>query len=650
MTTTIDADAVLSNRKDQDGLDGPAVPPRASTQTGEYPRPQMLRQHWADLDGVWDFRYDDADEGAAVGWHRSDAWAACADEVRDIVVPFPPESPASGIGDTGFHPVVWYRRTLTRTELDAAGYRQEVVESTSRARLLVHFGAVDYRCRVWLAGIYLGEHVGGHTPFSFDLTDALRQNSGGPLSENGLDLVVRAEDDPADVEQPRGKQDWQVEPHVIWYHRTTGIWQTVWLEAVPEVSVHRVQWMADLTTGCVRGTVELTGAVARGTSVRVALDHEGEALGAVTVDALGASRIDVTIAIPGRRNGQAFDYLVWSPEVPRLIDATVEIIDGDESVDMISSYLGFRSVETSDEQFLLNDAPYYVRSVLSQGYWPESHLAAPSRGALRREVELIKELGFNAARVHQKIEDPRFLYWADRLGLLIWGETPGAFAFSNRSVQMLVREWMDAVERDLSHPSIVTWVPVNESWGVQHIAHDPAQQAYSRSLTDLTRALDPSRPVISNDGWEHQNSDIITIHDYQADGDALRATYADAEARIRLFDGFGPAGRRVLLNPVVDDDRPVMLTEFGGIHFAPGPDAGADSWGYSHAQSAEQFAEHFGSLLAAVHASSFLAGFCYTQLTDTRQEANGLLTELREPKIPFDVVRAAVQGTDAGRS
>jgi len=609
------------------------TPPPASEQDGTYPRPQLVRSRWTDLSGPWGFAHDDDDRGMAGGWHRLEHLE------RTITVPFPPESPASGIADTGFHPVVWYSRLLTRAELEQAGHAR------GDSRLLVHFGAVDYRARVWLNGVLLGEHEGGHTPFSFDATDAVDTASDTQL------LVVRAEDDPGDVTQPRGKQDWQRDPHVIWYHRTTGIWQTVWIEAVPLVSVGSLRWSSDVPEATVRLGVDVRGPERAGVRLRVSLACAGVPLGDVEVP-VTSRHVDAVVGLPGQRNGQAYEDLLWSPEHPTLVDATVTLVDGHGDgrvVDVVTSYLGLRSAAVADGAFVLNDRPYFVRSVLEQGYWPESHLAAPSVEALRREVELIKGLGFNAARVHQKIEDPRFLWWADKLGLLLWGEIAGAFAFSPIAVARLTREWIEALERDVSHPCIVTWVPVNESWGVQHIAHDPAQQAFARSLAELTRALDPTRPVISNDGWEHVSSDILTVHDYEAVPEVVQERYGSVEARARLLEGFGPAGRRLLVGGAADHGAPVMLSEFGGIRF----DAGAgqpDGWGYSVAATAEDFSAQLAALFAAVHASPFLAGFCYTQLTDTLQEVNGLLDEHRRPKVALDVIRDIVRGAPAGPS
>ena len=604
-----------------------ASPFRASQQDGRYPRPQLVRPEWTELGGAWGFAFDDDDAGLAARWF-SDARFD-----RVIQVPFPFESAASGIHDTGFHPVIWYSRSFDGSDLDLAGH-------TPGRRLHLRFGAVDYRASVWVDGTFLGQHEGGHTPFSFDITDALDPGR----AEHSL--VVRAEDDPLDVTQPRGKQDWRVDPHSIWYHRTSGIWQPVWLESTGSLAVTLLHWMPDLPTATVRVRIDLSRRPAPGTTVSIDLSVDGAALAHSTARVTATTQC-VTIALPVQANGQAYEELLWSPESPRLVDATVTVRTGVSPdahgtiADAVHSYLGLRSAATAQGRFLLNDRPYYVRSVLQQGYWPDSHLASPSPDALRRDVELIKELGFNAARVHQKIEDPRFLYWTDRLGLLVWGETPGAFEFGSTAVRRMLAEWTEAIERDLSHPSLVTWVPLNESWGVQHIAHDPAQQNYARALVSLTRTLDPSRPVISNDGWEHVDSDILSVHDYESSGAILAARYADDDAKRRLLADLGPAGRRLLLPGQEIGERPVMVTEFGGISFATHY-ADSDAWGYSSAQTPADFLDRLDAVVGALDTSSFLAGFCYTQLTDTLQETNGLLDDNRVPKAPMHRLRAVI--------
>lgn len=606
---------------------------RASRLEPARPRPQVVRTSFLELDGEWGFAHDDEDAG------RAERWFDGRELPARIRVPFPPESPASGVGDTGYHPIVWYRRSLTTEQLQAAGHREG-------RRVIVHFGAVDYRATVWVDGHAVGEHEGGHTPFALDITDAL------DASAEEHTIVVRAEDDPHDLAQPRGKQDWEEQPHSIWYHRTTGIWQPVWIESVPPQHVTALNWTSDLTAGTV--TVEVSLSRAADSVVHVEVAHDGERLGVVSARATGRS-VTVTFPLDGQANGQAYERLLWRPESPTLLDAWVRVEQGGGEPDAAASYLGLRSVRWSDGALLLNDRPVTMRSVLSQGYWPQSHLAAPSPEALRREVELIAELGFNAVRVHQKIEDDRFLYWADRSGLLVWGEMAATYSFTPLSVERTTAEWTEAVLRDRAHPCIITWVPLNESWGVQHIASRPDQRAFAEAMYQLTKALDPTRPVISNDGWELGTSDLWTLHDYEADGDVLAARYDVEESRLREYiSGIGPAGRQVRLPGTRDTGQPIMLTEFGGVKWAVDASP-ADSWGYSEATGPEEYAAMLEAILGAVQAGTRgvrgrergLAGWCWTQLTDTMQERNGLLTEDREPKLPLDRLRALIRGTAA---
>jgi len=592
----------------------------ASDQDGTYPRPQLMRPHWLELGGRWDFGFG-ADTTAP---HTSAAFD------RTIVVPFPPESPASGIGDTSYHHVAWYRRTVSPADLRAAGHQNP------SDRVLLHFGAVDWAASVWLNDQLLGTHEGGQSPFTFDITNAIADDGDNVL-------VVRAVDDPHDVSVPRGKQDWHESPHSIWYHRTTGIWQPVWLEAVSPLHVTELSWQSDIPAACVDIELTLNEYPDDDTWARVILHFQGSVVAEASFRLLERTS-PLRLGLAQQGNGQQYELMLWSPEAPRLIDATVTIEHSGSVIDAVSSYLGLRSVAVVDRQFLLNDRPYYTRSVLSQNYWPESHLAAPDAGALRREVELIKELGFNAARVHQKAEDPRFLFWADKLGLMVWGETASAYAFNARAIGALTSEWIDLIRRDRSHPSIVTWVPLNESWGVQHISHDPQQQAFSRSISELTRALDSTRPVISNDGWEHTASDIWTIHDYDSDPSTLAARYASASAVDAALSGFGTAGRRISIGQP-DSGQPVMLTEFGGVSYVNHEVDGA--WGYSSAHTEEEFESRVSGLLQAVQSSSALTGFCYTQLTDTGQETNGLLYADRSPKVPVEALRRAILGSSA---
>jgi beta-galactosidase/beta-glucuronidase len=606
---------------------------RATQQDGSYPRPMLVRDAWVSLDGSWGFAHDDADQGRTARWFDPSVSEPFS---RQITVPFPPESPASGIDDPGMHPIVWYRLAVPSASLTAGGPDH---------RVLVHFGAVDFRAEVWLNGQLVGSHVGGQTPFTVDVTEAL-------VAADEQVLVVRAVDDPADLEQPRGKQDWREKPHGIWYRRTTGIWQTVWTETVPRDHVVDVAWTPDGPAAAVRGEITLSRRPSPGRLVlAVTVRLDDEILAEQTVLVQGPTTA-LEVGIGALRHGQDQTRLLWSPDHPTLLD--IEIVlrerDSGEIVDAVTGYTGFRSVSVGGGSFQLNGQPYYLRSVLNQGYRPQTHLASTGSEQLRAEVELLLAMGFNSVRIHQKAEDPRFLFWADRLGLLVWAETAGAYTYSATAVELLVTEWMDLVRRDRSHPSVVAWVPVNESWGVQDIAVSVAQQNFVQSLASLTRALDPSRPVMSNEGWEHVDSDILGLHDYTTDADELLARYGTAEAAAAMVrSAHGPQGRRPIvterqLTTYLAGDAPLMLTEFGGISLSSDDEA----WGYGSVGSAAEYAALVGSLFAAVRASKDVVGYCYTQFMDTGQETNGLLFEDGTPKLPMETIRQIVTGVTDG--
>jgi beta-galactosidase/beta-glucuronidase len=562
-----------------------------------YPRPQLVREAWLDLSGPWQFAHDDADVGLDEGWFDGREFD------RTIQVPYPPESPASGIGDTGYHKVVWYRRECERP----AG-----------ERLLLHFGAVDFAATVWVNGRVVARHEGGHTPFTADVTGT------GPMV-----IVVRAEDDPHDLTQPRGKQDWQEQPHAIWYERTTGIWQPVWLEPVPRTHVSSLLWIPDLDRSVLRLRARIAGPT-QGLRLAVRLTLRGQVL-ADDVYPATADVVQRDIPLDGARIHHERRAYLWSPEYPNLVEAEVRLVGPDGVVDEVRSYCGLRTVGASDRHFVLNGRGYPLRMVLAQNYWPSTHLAAPDGEALRREVEHVKELGFNAVRIHQKVEDPRFLAWCDRLGVLAWGELPSALDFGPRTVRRLTAEWLEVLERDGSSPALVAWVPFNESWGVPNLEHDEAQRHAVRALYHLTKAIDPTRPVVGNDGWENFASDMIGVHDYSPSGEVLASRYGSAEAFQRTLEQVRPYYKRITLPELGDAGQPLIVSEFGGTTYDPGRE---DFWnGYGAVRSAEELLERYRELVTALLSSPVVAGFCYTQLTDTAQERNGLLTQDRVPKV-----------------
>jgi beta-galactosidase/beta-glucuronidase len=570
-----------------------------------------MRERWLSLNGEWDFTLDVDDVWTVP---QQVQWSAA------INVPFAPEAPASGVGDTSFFRACWYRRVFT------------VPDWQADTRLLLHFGAVDYCARVWVNGHLAGHHRGGYTPFHFDIT---------PLVEPGrsIELIVRAEDDPQDLAKPRGKQDWQLQPHSIWYPRTTGIWQTVWLEQVPMTFIGWITWTPNLERWEIGFGCGLGGIRRDTLRLRVLLECRGVVIADDTYRVVnGEVHRRIALSDPG-----VDDYrneLLWSPDSPTLIAARLELWgERGELIDRVSSYTALRSISTQRDRIVLNNRPYYLRLVLDQGYWPDGGQTAPSDAHLRSDVELARRMGFNGVRKHQKLEEPRYLYWADRVGLLVWGEMPSAYRFRPDSVERVTSEWTAALARDYSHPCVVAWVPINESWGVPNLPDNPAERHYVQALYHLTRTLDPTRPVIGNDGWESVATDIVGIHDYDPDADRLQRRYHGDREVPRIFRRERPGGRLLVLGGDTHADLPIVLSEFGGIALNPSE----SSWGYSRVGTAEDYAQRYESLMRAVHSIGLLSGFCYTQFADTYQEVNGLLTADRRPKIPLARIAAATR-------
>jgi len=563
----------------------------------EYPEPQFEREHWVSLNGSWEFAFDDADAGLDAGW------AAGAPFSRNIIVPYCFESRLSGIGDTSFHPWLWYRRTVS------------IPEEWKGHRVLLHFGAVNYRALVWINGKLAGGHEGGNTPFTLDVT---------PLLKAGANvLTVRSHFPPTDRTIPRGKQYWEPKSKDIFYTRTSGIWQPVWMEAAGASYLEHVK-----ITAAVDGTVRLEWTVARpqpDLEVTAAASFEGRAAASATGRTNG-TRATTLLAIGEPR--------LWSPDSPRLYDVILELRRGGALLDRVHSYFGFRRVAAEHGKVLLNEDPTFLKMVLDQGYWPESILTPPTDEAIQYDIRMAKAMGFNGARKHQKLEDPRYLYWADRMGFLVSSEMANAYEFDDGYVERFTHEWIEAVERDYNHPAIIIWAPINESWGVPDL-RAPRQQNHLKSLYALTHSLDDTRLAIDNEGWEHTSTtDLFAIHDYARTGELLYEKYKDVG---KPGSAVPDDGRAALLPGYQYNGSPVVLSEFGGIAFIPpGHAAPAEAWGYSGVEkTADSALERLRGLYSAIARIPGLAGLCYTQLTDVEQEINGLMTYDRKPK--FDV-------------
>ena len=568
-----------------------------SIMRAELPNPSFARERWRTLNGQWDFLMDPED-CLQVGGVDKLSWD------RTIRVPFCYESELSGIGSDAPSRSVWYRRSFAVTEEECS------------ATVLLHFGAVDYRARVWVNGQYVGTHEGGFTPFAFEVQQYLHKG------ENTL--VVKAEDSYS-RELPRGKQMCGRRPCSCFYRNTTGIWQSVWLEFTGCDYITDIRITPDLDRNRADFVIRINGE--HPSEIALTIRKESQVIGTMTV---ACESKNICCSFGFQENGVfSVENLYWTPEKPNLIDVEVTLIHDGKKYDTVSTYFGMRKIHVCGEEIYLNNSPLYQRLVLDQGYWPEGLMTAPSDEAIRRDVEMAKELGFNGARKHQKIEDPRYYYWADKLGLLVWGEMPSNYDFTPEGQRMLLSELQAFVRRDYNHPCIVTWIPFNESWGVHEIAGDSRQKSFVKAVYHLLRSLDESRLVGSNDGWEQlELTDFCGIHDYDISPENFATRYMDIEKTMRGSVNFKPiyaAGEQY-------NGVPVLITEMGGVKLV-----NDDGWGYNQAMSDEEgMLRYLRSVMRAVRSHRQIRGFCYTQLTDVQQETNGLLDSARKPKVTFE--------------
>ena len=579
----------------------------------EHPRPDFMRDTFLNLNGVWQFAFDDADEGVRAGWQQPGTKLE-----GEIVVPFCYQSKLSGIGPTdAIHPILWYRRAFT------------VPQDMKGRRVLLRFGAVDFEAAVYVNGQQVGTHKGGYTPFAIDITNALKDG------EN--DLCVRVEDAP-DCTQPRGKQYWREGLMGCWYTPVSGIWQTVYLEAVGEYALRQIHVTPDIDRHMMTAEIALDRIPAGELELELTISFEGSVCRVVRLNTSDRiTRVPVDMIV----RGDLDPIHLWAPNSPALYDLKVRVLKDGEAVDCVDTYFGMRKIEVRDGRVYLNNCPIYQRLILDQGYWPDSLITPPSDEAIQQDLRYTREFGYNGARKHQKLEDPRYYYWADKMGVLVWGEVPSAYDFTDETVHNLADTLLDFIDRDFNHPSIIAWVPLNESWGVRLIYNDKRQQATARMLYHMTKSADGTRLCSSNDGWEQVETDICALHDYAAEKEVMADHFANREEVERhacdwrpcYAKGEQPTGREAF-----------MVTEYGGIAFTnvglQGEMGGMETWGYhGKVTDEEKFFERFKGVTDAIREIPYCQGYCYTQLTDVMQEINGLLTPDRRPKV--DVKRFA---------
>ncbi len=584
----------------------------------EYPRPQMVRDQWQNLNGQWSFAFDHGNSGKARGMHLKKA-----EYPLSITVPFCPESSLSGIDSKDFVAAVWYRRLIE-------------VKNLQGKRLLLHFGAVDYQCEVWVNEQLAGTHTGGYSSFSFDITQHV--NTGGDNV-----LTVRAFDDVRSGKQPAGKQSPEYHSYGCMYTRTTGIWQTVWLETVPETYIDELKLSASWNNKAV-----CLDAAVCDKSPDSASEQSGMQLEVRLIDPQTKS-----ILIEKKAAAQTgFQKLFievdkstsellepWEPGKSSLYDLELCLINSaGKVIDLVQSYCGFRDLELRQDGLYINRKPVFQRLILDQGFYPDGIYTAPDDQTLKRDIELSMQLGFNGARLHQKVFEPRFLYWADKLGYLVWGEQGswGLDITHAGAVTHFLPEWMEVIRRDISHPSIVGWCPFNETWDQngKRQCDEVIRQIYL-----ATKMADPARPVIDTSGNYHVQTDIFDIHDYEQDVDI----FADK------FKEMANGGDPYVTFPDRQkyEGQPYFVSEYGGASWNKNQQ---DAWGYGNQPASEaEFAQRYTSLTETLLNNPRICAFCYTQLTDVEQEQNGLYSYERKRKFS-DAVYQQITETNQQRS
>lgn len=576
---------------------------------GEYPRPDRVRDSWLTLNGQWDFSFDPQNQGIRQKWYQPGS--SLGGYPLKIEVPFPYQSELSGINSQEHVDVVWYRRSFV------------LPQSMEDKRRLLHFGAADYSARIWLDGQLLGSHEGGYSDFTLDVTG---------LTQPGREhvLTVRCEDR-LDFDQPRGKQSYRPEPFACWYTPVTGLWQSVWLEGVGELYPEDFRLTPDVEHNAVKVEVSLNE-LRPNASVRLTASFEGKTVARQEVSLTTDRFLQTTLYLC--HNEEINGAHLWSPGNPNLYDLTIETLADGQTADQVRTYFGLREIRACGDKIMLNSHTLYQRLILDQGYWPDGLLTAPSAEALKQDVELTLSMGYNGARKHQKFEDPIYLYWADKLGLLVWSELPSAYWLRDSQKRNMIRDLSEAIRRDYNHPCIIVWTPLNESWGVPAIQSQREAQQLSDCLYHLVHCLDGTRLVSSNDGWEQAQTDIVTVHDYTAWPDQMSEAYQSEDG---VLSG-APNGKLITAQGYGHWGKPKIFSEFGGIAMAK--DEGGGNWGYNGpVKDEEALLERYGAITGAAGRLPGFCGYCYTQLTDVFQEVNGLLDMNRRPKAKIDEIK-----------
>ncbi|MGM9704489.1 MAG: glycoside hydrolase family 2 protein, partial [Prevotella sp.] len=572
---------------------------KAQTPRPEYPRPQFERADWVNLNGTWSFSYDYGRSGHQRNYQNSKGFDG------KIIVPFCPESSLSGVKNTDFINTIWYQRQLN------------IPAGWDGKKILLNFGAVDYEAHIYIDGRRVMRHYGSGSSFSCDITKYVKAGQ----SHN---LVLMVNDNLRDRKQTGGKQCFDYHSGGCSYTRVTGIWQTVWMEAVDNEGLKSVFATPDIDQSQLVIRPQFYGENTANKLVVTVYDGK-KAVATKTVSCTNNSVVVLPIS----------KMKLWSPESPYLYDVTYKVVKNGKTIDEVKSYAGMRKVHVANGYFYLNNKPYFQRLVLDQGYYPDGIWTAPSDEALKRDIQMGKDAGFNGARLHQKSFEERYYYWADKLGYITWGESAswGLDVNNDLAVRNFISEWAELVERDRNHPSLVTWTPLNETWDANNSG---VYTHFVTNLYDMTKTMDSTRPINDASGDCHVKTDIWSVHNYERNPDKLKQAFTFERGKEPYRNTMD---RKDWL--ACYDGQPYMVDEFGGLAWIRESERKGNSWGYgSEIKSMEDFYKILQDEVDALKDSKHVVGFCYTQLTDVEQEQNGIYYYDRTSKFDMKRIKA----------
>jgi beta-galactosidase/beta-glucuronidase len=572
-----------------------------------HPRPDATRKEWEDLNGLWKFRFDPHNSGLSEGWQKGFS------SDLEILVPYAYQSPKSGINEHESCNVVWYEKKV-------------VLQSLKNKRPILHLEGSDYFTDIYINGQHMTHNEGGYHQVSVDLSVVL---------DKEITIVIRVED-ALDATYPRGKQRWKTPSYECFYIETTGLYKPVWIEYVGTTFLSSFKMTPDITKRALDISYLIDGNIDN-VSIETIITYD-ETL--ISQSTQRVTRNIFSLSHPLTTDLQTMKLHLWQPNSPNLYDISFNLIKDGEIIDTLNSYFGARKFDIIGPQILLNHVPIYMKMILDQGYFNDGHMT-PTEEDIIKDILLMKSLGFNGVRKHEKIEDARFHYYCDVLGLLSWVEMPSFYEFNDIAAKRMLDEWQMIVKSHYNFPSVMAWVCLNESWGVPGIIDDKHQQAFADAMVHATKSIDQTRIVISNDGWEHTHSDVITLHNYRETYDELYQSYNDITKVLNRKAEYKFLPKFPLANGYEYKQQPIIISEFAGIAFEKDTDSG---WGYGkNVQNESEFLNKLESQVNALLDIPQLSGYCITQLTDVQQEVNGLYTEDRKLKVDLSKLKKIIE-------